>query len=97
MAGWLKSLTNVEKPIKTLTLTQMQTMASIAIDRWIVLSSTRVEWQGGFWYLMGMFSYMAWGHMYSQHTPAPAYCRVCKSLQVAARGDTCPACKRDAN
>lgn len=44
MATWLKAGLNVQKPINTLTLSQMKTLANIAIDRWIVLGSTREQW-----------------------------------------------------
>ena len=36
---------NPHFPINTLTLAQMSILASIAIDRWIVLGSTREQWQ----------------------------------------------------
>lgn len=45
MAKWLKAGLNVQKPINTLTLAQMKILANIAIDRWIVLGSTREQWQ----------------------------------------------------
>jgi hypothetical protein len=45
MAKWLKAGLNVQKPIQTLTLAQMKILANIAIDQWIVLGSTREQWQ----------------------------------------------------
>jgi hypothetical protein len=45
MAQWLKAGINVQKPINTLTLAQMKTLACIAVDRWVILGSQREQWQ----------------------------------------------------
>lgn len=41
MADWMKGTINVQRPINTLTLVEMECMASNVIGKWILLTMTR--------------------------------------------------------